>query len=154
MTTLLHRIETLHRTNGPFTETKWTRYLDVEPLTEDNDVPRTPQATGVEWFTTKAEQRAIKQAKRKERREDNRKRRMEMLDWLSHEATMVEEQRLINSPTYTSEPAADQRRRLDKDYTNQWRCRRATIAIIQNLQYMNTDPLDLVTTHSLIASER
>jgi hypothetical protein len=92
--------------------------------------------------------------KRKERREDNRKCRIEILDWLSREAAMVEEHRLTNNPTHTSEPAADQRRRLDKDYTNQWRNRRATIAIIQNLQDTNTNPLDLATTHSLIASER
>ena len=57
--------------------------------------------------------------KRKERQQDNRKRRTEILDWLSREATMVEKQRLNDTPVDVSEPATNQRRKMNKDYANQ-----------------------------------
>jgi hypothetical protein len=149
----VHRIEILQHKNGPFAESRWAQYLDVEPLMEDDDATQKPRATGVTWFTTRAEQRAIAQAKRRERQMDKRKRRTEILDWLSHEAKIVKEQQ-SNTTTNVYEPAADQRRRIDEDYANQWHCRRATIAIIQNLQDTDTDPLDTAATYNLVNNER
>jgi hypothetical protein len=90
----VHRIEALHHTDGLFAESRWARYLEVETIMEDEKSPEVPKPTGVEWFTTRAEQRAIERAKRKERRMDNRKHRAEILNWLSQEAEIANEIRL------------------------------------------------------------
>jgi hypothetical protein len=60
----MHRIEHLHKEEGRFAESRWARYLDVEPVTDDDDEPepQTP-SSDVQWFTTKAEQREITRAK-------------------------------------------------------------------------------------------
>jgi hypothetical protein len=62
--TEVHHIEALHRTDGPFAESRWAQYLDIEPVNEDDDdtSQKSPE-TGVKWFTTRAEQKAIERAK-------------------------------------------------------------------------------------------
>jgi hypothetical protein len=153
--TEVHHIEALHRTDGPFAESRWAQYLDIEPVNEDDDdtSQKSPE-TGVKWFTTRAEQKAIERAKWKECQMDNRKHRAEILDWLSREAEAIKKQTPEHDTTDTLEPAATQRQRIDQEYTDQWRQQRATIAIIQSFQDTNTNPLDIAATHSLINSER
>jgi hypothetical protein len=56
------RIETIHQMQHPFTESRWAKYLDVDPM--DDDESDTPElSTDVQWFTTAAEQRQIMRAK-------------------------------------------------------------------------------------------
>ena len=53
------RINTLRNTHGPFAETRWAKYLDVEEMDDEDDTAPEERSKAVEWFTTRAEQRAI-----------------------------------------------------------------------------------------------
>ena len=151
----VHRIEVLRNTDGPFAESRWARYLDVETMVDDDEEPsERPKSTGVEWFTTRAEQRSIERAKQKERRADNRKRRTEILEWLSREAQATEDKKSDPDVANNTQPHTANKHKSNKEYADHWRKRRTMIAIIQNCQDTDTDPLDVATAHTLIDSER
>jgi hypothetical protein len=49
------RIDTLHRSQSRFTESRWAKYLDIDKMEEEEPTTQEPD-TRAEWFTTKAEQ--------------------------------------------------------------------------------------------------
>ena len=118
--TEVHRIETLQQSHGAFTESRWAPYLNIGPMEDDTDLIPTQTPGGVEWFTTAAEQRAIKRAKNREREMDKRKRRTEILTWLSAESQRVEEERTTQPHTEVLESAALRKRKETEDYANTW----------------------------------
>ena len=74
------RINTLCNTHGPFAETRWAKYLDVEEMDDEDDTAPEERSKAVEWFTTRAEQRAIERAQRRERKLDRKHRNREVLN--------------------------------------------------------------------------
>ena len=65
------RIDILHHSQSRFAESRWAKYLDIDKMEEEEPTPQEPN-TGVEWFTTKAEQREIERAQRRDRKADRK----------------------------------------------------------------------------------
>jgi hypothetical protein len=119
----VHRIETLQQSHGAFTESRWASYLDIDPMEEDTDTTSIQTPGAIEWFTTAAEQRAIKRAKNRERRMDKQKRRTEILTWLSEESRRVKEERTTTPHMEVVESAVLRKRKETETYANTWRNR-------------------------------
>jgi hypothetical protein len=145
------RIKTLHHTQNPFSESRWAKYLDIEDMEDEDPTPENP-IKAVEWFTTRAEQRAIARAKQMERKADRKRRNREVLDWLTHEA----DKNAAIDRTYSKVeplPRAEVRRQSDLHDSKRWQDRRAMVALIKNLPTA-TDPLEMAETHDLLESEQ
>lgn len=144
----MRRINTL----GPFAETQWAKYLNVEDTDDEDPTPVEPNRSA-EWFTTKAEQREIVRAQRRERKEDQLKRNREVVDWLTQEADKNKETERY-SPTEHTLPKAEQRREKDLQDVERWRTHRTMVALIKSFNQTDSDPLELAEAQSLIDSER
>ena len=122
-------------------------------MDDEDDTAPEERSKAVEWFTTRAEQRAIERVQRREHKLDRKRSNREVLNWLTDEAT-------TNTNTDNTEPAlqalpkAEQRCQKDQCDAEQWRNHRAMIALIKSFEDTNTDPLETAEATSLIESER
>lgn len=146
------RIEVLQQTHGPFAESRWAKYLDVEDLLDD-ELEQEPPDTGVQWFTTRAEQREIERRKQRERKHDKRRANQATIDWLTEEARMVSE---IEHPGEPSRPktTTEKRLELDEAYKLKWRTRRIWHTVIHSIRDTDADPLETAEATRLIDSEK
>jgi hypothetical protein len=142
----VHCIETLQQSHGAFTESRWASYLDIDPMKDDTNTTSIQTPGGVEWFTTAAEQRAIRRAKNRERGMDKRKRRTEILTWLSEESQHVKEERTTQPHMEVVESAVLRKQKETETYANTWRNRRTMIALIKSYT-------DTAAAHILVNSE-
>jgi hypothetical protein len=146
------RIETLHRTQNPFSESRWAKYLDIKDMDDEDPTPESP-SKAVEWFTTRAEQRAIARAEQKERKADRKQCNREVLDWLTRKA---DKNAAIDRTSLKEEslPQAEVRRQSDLRDSKRWQNHRAMVALIKNFTTTATDPLEMAETHNLLESEQ
>src|SRR6202050_649291 len=148
----MQRIEHLHKENNQWAESRWARYLDVEPMDEDDECDLPSKPSGVQWFTTKAEQRDILRAARREKPEDAKMRRRAQLQWLTDEALKNRDIHMLHSTNTPTEASTDHM--TDQDYTTKWRERRMTLALIEPLKATEADPIEAAAAQRLIASEQ
>jgi hypothetical protein len=144
------RINTLHRSQSRFTESRWAKYLDIDEMEEEEPTTQEPD-TRAEWFTTKAEQREIERARRRERKADRKQRNKEVLEWLTQEAEGNADQTRQETEPLTK---AELRRQTDRRDSERWEKRRTMIAMIKSFRETDTDPIETAEARSLIESER